>query len=307
MISSPMATDRIQVRTVCSGGTAQLTVLSITPVAGLMVGRRVGAGLIESRAQLISVVAANILNATIVTITDVSIATVRVCIAATQMVCPSMATYRVGVGTVVISATSVSTLKTVHITVVTVLVVRYITDLCTVSTQTVVPTASDTLGATATVLTERQVRGAVRVLVTATAMVAIPSTQGAVIGAVTILGTPNFTVLAIAPEAVIMGRNVADSIISRTVSISVSTARVWYAAIVTVTYIAIRAVRVIIAATQMVVSSIATDREHIRAVVVINATWLAVLPVTIEAVIMGRDIAHSIPTLAALIIVVTSV
>jgi len=135
VITSPVTTDRVEVRAVGSGGTAWLAVLSIAPVAGLMVGWGVGASLIETRTQFISVVTAQVFDTAIVTIADVSIFTVFVSSAATQVFCSSMATDGELLRTVGVSAATVSTLEVVHITVVAVLVIRDMAHLSAASTQ----------------------------------------------------------------------------------------------------------------------------------------------------------------------------
>jgi hypothetical protein len=129
MVSSTMAADRELVGAVFIRGTPYLAILPGTVVAVFMVGGRVDAGLIEADTQLVVMVAANVFTLMVVQVTDVAVVgqAVSVGIAATQVLAAAMAADRVGLGAVLISAATISTLQIVNVAVVAVLVIGEVT------------------------------------------------------------------------------------------------------------------------------------------------------------------------------------
>ena len=69
-----------------------------------------------------------------------------------------------------------------------------------------------------------------------------------------------------------MSRNVARGVEAVTVRISVVTADVFYATIVPITDVVGWTVFVLLTTTEMLVPIVAANREHVRAVVVVDAT-----------------------------------
>jgi len=76
---------------------------------------------------------------------------------------------------------------------------------------------------------------------------------------------------------------------------------------VLVTNVTIWTVVVIGTTTKMVMATIATDREELRAVAVVDATWSATHIVTVEAVFMVRDVANSIMAGAVIVQLITTI
>ena len=69
-----------------------------------------------------------------------------------------------------------------------------------------------------------------------------------------------------------MGGDVAGSVEAVTVRINVVTADVLYATILPITNVVRRTVFVLLTATEMLVPIVPANREHVRAVVVVDAT-----------------------------------
>ena len=80
------------------------------------------------------------------------------------------------------------------------------------------------------------------------------------------------TLLSITIETVVMGRDVARGVEAVTVRINVVTADVLYATIVPIADVAGWTVFVLLTTTEMLVPIVAANREHVRAVVVVDAT-----------------------------------
>jgi len=119
--------------------------------------------------------------------------------------------------------------------------------------------------------------------------------------------TSNYTVFAITVETVVMAWNVAGCIESRTQGV-VIVARVFHTAMsVLIANVICWTVVVIGTTTKMVMATIATDREELRAVAVVDATWSATHIVTVEAVFMVRDVANSIMAGAVIVQLITTI
>ena len=80
------------------------------------------------------------------------------------------------------------------------------------------------------------------------------------------------TLLSITIETVVMGRDVAGGVEAVTVRINVVTADVLYATIVPIADVVGWTVFVLLTTTQMLVTIVPANREHVRAVVVVDAT-----------------------------------
>ena len=80
------------------------------------------------------------------------------------------------------------------------------------------------------------------------------------------------TLLSITIEAVVMGRDVACDVEAVTVRINVVTADILHASILPITDVAGWTVFVLLTTTEMLVPIVAANREHVRAVVVVDAT-----------------------------------
>ena len=80
------------------------------------------------------------------------------------------------------------------------------------------------------------------------------------------------TLLSITVETVVMGRDVARGVEAVTVRINVVTADVLHASILPITDVAGWIVFVLLTTTEMLVPIVAANREHVRAVVVVDAT-----------------------------------
>jgi len=140
-----MATDWVVLRAVSSGGASKLTVLPIAPETDvILMGRRIGADLVETRTVVINAVASQILH-TCMFLTLVAIPTLVICVAATEVFSSLVATNGMSGWAVVINAASVLTLKGSDITVMAVLVVRDIAHhICITATGPVIPAPGDT-------------------------------------------------------------------------------------------------------------------------------------------------------------------
>jgi len=104
-----------------------------------------------------------------------------------------------------------------------------------------------------------------------------------------------------------MGRDVARGVEAVTVRINVVTADVLYATIVPIADVAGRTVFVLLTTTEMLVPIVAANREHVRAVVVVDATWLAGHVVTVETVFVIGDVTDGIKSVTVLVQVVAAV
>ena len=80
------------------------------------------------------------------------------------------------------------------------------------------------------------------------------------------------TLFSITIETVVMGRDVAGGVEAVTVRINVVTADVLYATIVPIADVVGWTVFVLLTTTQMLVTIVPANREHVRAVVVVDAT-----------------------------------
>ena len=80
------------------------------------------------------------------------------------------------------------------------------------------------------------------------------------------------TLLSITIETVVMGRDVAGGVEAVTVRINVVTADILHATIVPIADVAGWTVFVLLTTTEMLVPIVAANREHVRAVVVVDAT-----------------------------------
>ena len=80
------------------------------------------------------------------------------------------------------------------------------------------------------------------------------------------------TLFSITIETVVMGRDVAGGVEAVTVRINVVTADVLYATILPITDVVGWTVFVLLTSTEMLVPIVAANREHVRAVVVVDAT-----------------------------------
>ena len=80
------------------------------------------------------------------------------------------------------------------------------------------------------------------------------------------------TLFSITIETVVMGRDVAGGVEAVTVRINVVTADILYATIVPIADVVGRTVFVLLTATEMLVPIVPANREHVRAVVVVDAT-----------------------------------
>ena len=80
------------------------------------------------------------------------------------------------------------------------------------------------------------------------------------------------TLLSITIETVVMGRDVARGVEAVTVRINVVTADILHATIVPIADVVGWTVFVLLTSTEMLVPIVAANREHVRAVVVVDAT-----------------------------------
>jgi len=120
--------------------------------------------------------------------------------------------------------------------------------------------------------------------------------------------TSNCTVFPITVEAVVMTWNVAGGIISFAQAVVVVAPKVFNTSVsVLVANVTIWTVNVIGTTTKMVISAIATDREELWAVAVVDATWSAGHIVTVEAVFVVRDVTNSFMARAVIIQLITTI
>jgi len=123
--------------------------------------------------------------------------------------------------------------------------------------------------------------------------------------------TPRCTIFPITPEAVVMAWNVAGGIKSYAQAVVVVAAKVFNTAadvlVITLANVTSWTVSVNVTTTKMVVAVIATDREELRAVAVFDATWSAAHIVTVEAVVVVRDVTDSIMAGAVIIQLITTI
>merc|ERR1719184_690085 len=104
-----------------------------------------------------------------------------------------------------------------------------------------------------------------------------------------------------------MIRNVADCIESVAQGVVVVAPNVFNASVgVLVTDVPIWTVSVIGTATKVVMAAIAANREELRAVAVVDATWSAGHIVTIEAVFMVRHVTKCIMARAVIVQLITT-
>jgi len=114
--------------------------------------------------------------------------------------------------------------------------------------------------------------------------------------------TSRCTIFPIAVETVVMSWNIAGCIKSFALGVVIVAPKVFNTSVCApVANVTIWTVVVIIATTKMVMAAIATDREHLRAVGVLDATWSAGHIVTVEAVFMVRHVTNSIMARAVII------
>jgi hypothetical protein len=107
--------------------------------------------------------------------------------------------------------------------------------------------------------------------------------------------TSNYTIFPIAVEAVVMTWNIAGCIKSFAQGVVIVATKVFNTSVcVLVANVTSWTVGVNGTATKMVMAAIATDREHIRAVTVVDATWSAGHIVTVEAVFVVRHVTNNI-------------
>jgi len=104
-----------------------------------------------------------------------------------------------------------------------------------------------------------------------------------------------------------MGRDVARGVEAVTVRINVVTADVLHATIVPIADVVGWTVFVLLTATEMLVPIVAANRENVRAVVVVDATWLAGHVVTVETVFVIGNVTDGIESVTVLVQVVAPV
>jgi len=120
--------------------------------------------------------------------------------------------------------------------------------------------------------------------------------------------TSNCTLLPVTVEAVVMTWNIACDIKSWAQGVVVVATKIFNTAVcVLVTNVTILTVVVIGTTTKMVMAAIATDREELGAVAVVDATWPAAHIVTVEAVFMVRDVTNSIMARAVIVQLITTI
>lgn len=123
--------------------------------------------------------------------------------------------------------------------------------------------------------------------------------------------TSNYTIFPITPEAVVMAWNIAGGIESWTQAVVVVAAKVFNTAAnviaITLANVTSWTVGVNVTTTKMVMATIATDREELWAVAVFDATWPAGHIVTVEAVVVGRDVTNSIMARAVIIQLIATI
>jgi len=120
--------------------------------------------------------------------------------------------------------------------------------------------------------------------------------------------TSRCTIFPAAVEAVVMTWNIAGCIKSFAQGVVIVATKVFNTSVcVLVANVTSWTVGVNGTATKMVMAAIATDREHIRAVVVVDATWSAGHIITVEAVVVGRDVTNNIIAIAVFIRLIATI
>jgi len=121
----------------------------------------------------------------------------------------------------------------------------------------------------------------------------------------------NCTIFSTTVEAVVMTWNVACDIKSNAQAVVIVAAKIFNTAAnafsITVANVTSWTVCVNVTTTKMVMAIIAADREELRTVAVVDATWSAGDIVTVEAVFVVRDVANSIVARAVIIQLVTTI
>jgi len=114
--------------------------------------------------------------------------------------------------------------------------------------------------------------------------------------------TSRCTIFPAAVEAVVMTWNIAGCIKSFAQGAVIVAPKIFNTSVcVLVANVTRWTVIVIGTTTKMVMAAIATDREHIRAVAVVDATWSAGHIVTVEAVFVVRHVTNSIMARALIV------
>jgi len=237
----------------------------------------------------------------VILVTDIASLTVPVFIAATPAVCSSSSTFRVIFRAVIVITATFRTLLIRLITVVAVLVVRNVTHLSTVSTA-----HPWSLAAWLTLVVSTECVWWTVIVLFAPTAVLIIALGVSVLWAVVMSSTTVITLVAIAPVAVIVLRDVADLIPPVAFGVFAITVDWDWFAITIITLVIFRAILVFLAATAVLLSIMATNWVQNWAVLIVDATWLAVVSITVEAVFMVGNFADSIPALALLIGIMTS-
>lgn len=123
--------------------------------------------------------------------------------------------------------------------------------------------------------------------------------------------TSNNAIFPITPEAVVVAWNIAGDIKSWAQAVVVVAAKVFNTAanaiVITLANVTSWTVGVNVTTTKMVMATIATDREELWAVAVFDATWPAGHIVTVEAVVVGRDVTNSIMARAVIIQLIATI
>jgi len=123
--------------------------------------------------------------------------------------------------------------------------------------------------------------------------------------------TSNYTIFPITPEAVVVAWNIAGDIKSWAQAVVVVAAKVFNTAanaiVITLANVTSWTVGVNVTTTKMVMAIIATDREELWAVAVFDATWPAGHIVTVETVVVGRDVTNSIMARAVIIQLIATI
>lgn len=138
-------------------------------------------------------------------------------------------------------------------------------------------------------------------------MVSVGSAQGPVLGTVGVFSTAGVAQLSIAPETVVMGRDVAKLVPSIAQCVVAFAAQIFLTGVLVITNVVSWAVIVFFTATEMLISIITTDRVKLWAVVIVNAARLALHAIAPEAVVVGRDVAHSIKTFTVPIVFIATI
>lgn len=183
MVSSSMATDWVVLGAVSTRGASKLTVLPVAPETDvILMGRRVGADLVETGTIAINVVTSNIFNTGVI-LALVAILTLIIRVTATKVFFSLVATDGVSYRAVFVNAASVFTLKLGDITVGAVLVVWDVAcDTSITATGVVSPASRDTH----VTVTDEALK-TLDILVTATEVFStLVATDGVSVGAVVV-------------------------------------------------------------------------------------------------------------------------